>query len=199
MSFERLSSSRRLKLILAMTGATGLPYALRAVEVLEPLVDLTLLCSDGFQRIVEYEWPLALSFDQWSERYEVQTRMDRWMASGSSPVDRYLVLPCSLNHLSRIALGLTDDLVARTIAVALKEKRSTVLVVREMPLSSIHLKHLLTLQRLPEVQAFVASPTFYNKPQTVADLVDTVVSRTIDLLQLGVPNPLRNPWLNDAY
>jgi 4-hydroxy-3-polyprenylbenzoate decarboxylase len=102
-----------------------------------------------------------------------------------------VVIPCSTGGLARIAHGISDDLVGRAADVMLKERRKLVLVVRETPLSAIHLENMLAVTRAGAV-VLPASPSFYSKPATLDSLLDTVVGRVLD--QLGLANKLMPRW-----
>jgi len=102
-----------------------------------------------------------------------------------------VVIPCSTGGLARIAHGISDDLVGRAADVMLKERRKLVLVVRETPLSAIHLENMLAVTRAGAV-VLPASPSFYSKPETLDSLLDTVVGRVLD--QVGLPNKLMPRW-----
>jgi 4-hydroxy-3-polyprenylbenzoate decarboxylase len=112
-------------------------------------------------------------------------------ASGSAKVDAYVVCPCSMSTVGTLASGAMANLVHRAASVALKERRTLVLVPRETPLSSIHLRGLATLQEAGAVILF-AAPGFYHGADTVQDLVDFVVARCLD--QLGIDNELVARW-----
>ena len=113
------------------------------------------------------------------------------LASGSAPVDGYVIIPASLGQVGRLAAGLSDDLITRAADVALKERRRLILVFRETPLSSLHLENL---KRLADAGAvtMAAAPSFYTHPRTVEELVDTVLARVLD--HLGIPNELVPRW-----
>jgi 4-hydroxy-3-polyprenylbenzoate decarboxylase len=113
------------------------------------------------------------------------------LASGSFPVDGMAIAPCSIHSMSAIAAGISNNLMIRAADVTLKERRRLILMVRESPL---HLGHLRSMTALAEMGAILAPPIpgFYNKPQTVEDLVDHSVDRVMDLL--GVPSPDAQRW-----
>jgi 4-hydroxy-3-polyprenylbenzoate decarboxylase len=113
------------------------------------------------------------------------------VASGSNPADAMAICPCTMGTLAAVACGLADNLIARAADVMLKERRPLVLVPRETPLSTIHLENMLKLAHAGAV-ILPPAPGFYYRPQTVADLVDFVVARTLD--QLGVPHTLGPRW-----
>src|SRR5690606_39161313 len=113
------------------------------------------------------------------------------MASGSNPPDAYVVCPCTMGTLAKIAAGMADDLLCRAADVVLKEGRKLILVPREMPFSVIHLENMLKLARAGAV-ILPPNPGFYHHPQTVQDLVDFVVARILD--HLDIPHQLIAPW-----
>jgi len=117
-----------------------------------------------------------------------------WMApvaSGSNPADAMVVCPCSMGTLAAIAQGLADNLIERAADVMLKERRPLLLVPRETPLSTIHLENMLRLSRAGAV-IIPPSPGFYTRPQSIDDIVDFIVARILD--QLQVPNALTARW-----
>jgi flavin prenyltransferase len=114
-------------------------------------------------------------------------------ASGSAKVDAYVICPCSMATVGTLASGAMQNLIHRAASVALKERRTLVLVPRETPLSSIHLRGLATLNEAGAVILF-AAPGFYHAPETIDDLVDFLVARCLD--QLGIDNVLAKRWGN---
>jgi 4-hydroxy-3-polyprenylbenzoate decarboxylase len=191
-----------VRVFLGVTGASGAPYAagiLRAlvdsgaevgvcasaagVEVLatELYGDATLGRDDVLARFAGGEGVTVYGIDDWKSPY----------ASGSAKVDAYVVCPCSMSTVGTLAAGAMSNLVHRAASVALKERRKLVLVPRETPLSSIHLRGLATLHEAGAVILF-AAPGFYHAPASVGDLVDFVVGRCLD--QLGIDNTLVRRW-----
>ena len=191
--------------IVALTGASGHPYALRLLRKLAATdARLSLVFSEPACTALAVETGLKLSaaspdlskiFDE-----EVLARVQVYsprevgaaIASGSNRHDGMVVIPCSMGTLGRIAHGTSDDLVARAADVALKERRKLILVTREMPLSLIHLKNMVAVT---EAGALVmhASPHFYHRPQSVEDVLDTVVDRVLDQLGVAVDTKRWNP------
>ena len=112
-------------------------------------------------------------------------------ASGSARVDAYVICPCSMSSAGQIASGAGSNLIHRAAAVALKEERKLVLVPRETPLSLVQLEALSTLRRAGAT-IVLAAPSFYNRPRTLEDLVDTVIARVLD--QLGLEHELQRRW-----
>ena len=191
----------------AFTGASGLPYGLRLLEcLLAARMRVFLLYSSAAQIVARQELDLALPTQPaaaaayFAERYHAQPGQltvfgrEDWMspvASGSNPADAMAICPCSMGTLGAIASGLADNLIERAADVMLKEKRRLVLVPRETPLSAIHLENMLRLARAGAV-ILPPAPGFYGHPQTIDDLVDFVVARTLD--QLGVRHELGPRW-----
>jgi 4-hydroxy-3-polyprenylbenzoate decarboxylase len=192
---------------LAFTGASGMPYGLRLLECLVGAgCRIHLLYSTAAQVVARQECGFVLPTQpreaarMFSERFgaadgqiAVHARED-WMApvaSGSNPADAMSVCPCSMGTLAAIAHGLADNLIERAADVMLKERRPLVLVPRETPLSVIHLDNMLTLARAGAV-ILPPAPGFYQHPRSVADLVDFVVARVLD--QLQVPHDLVPRW-----
>ncbi|QQD20771.1 flavin prenyltransferase UbiX [Venatoribacter cucullus] len=199
------------RICVAITGASGSPYALRLIEVLLAAgraVDV--IVSKAAQLVVATETALALPgnpraqaetlqrlFQVDEHRLRVFGRED-WMApwaSGSGQPGPVVICPCSTGTLSAIACGASNNLIERAADVALKERRKLILVPRETPYSEIHLQNMLSLTRMGAV-ILPASPGFYHQPQSMNDLVDFVVARILN--QLGVEQQLMPAWGKDA-
>ena len=192
---------------LAITGASGAQYALRLLQALvaegHPIY---LLISKAAQMVIAVETDLAMPSHHGKaaafleERYQAypgQIRLfgkEDWMspvASGSGAPKHMVVCPCSTGTLSAIATGASDNLIERAADVVLKERNQLILVVRETPLSSIHLRNMLTLSDMGAV-ILPASPGFYHQPDSMDDLVDFVVARVLN--QLGISQTLLPGW-----
>jgi len=195
------------RITLAITGASGAPYALRLLEcMLAQGQEVSLLISSAARVVFATEEDLKLPGSPEAlqtflcERYQVPTSQlkvygkEEWfspVASGSAAPKRMVVCPCSTGTLSAIATGASDNLIERAADVVIKERGQLILVPREMPLSSIHLEHMLNLSRLG-VTIMPAAPGFYHQPQSIADLVDFVVARILD--HLGLDQQLMSRW-----
>ncbi|MCF7985482.1 MAG: UbiX family flavin prenyltransferase [Thiohalocapsa sp.] len=191
----------------AMTGASGTGYGLRVLQCLiDADVRVYLLISQAAQVVLKMEADLdAPSRPSDAERFfsdycnakPGQLRVfgrQQWtapVASGSNPPDAMTICPCTTGTLASIAAGLSDDLIDRAADVALKEGRKLILVVREMPFTTIHLENMLRLARAGAV-IMPANPGFYTKPQSIDDLIDFVAARVLD--HLDVPNRLSPRW-----
>ena len=191
---------------LAITGASGAQYGLRLLErLLTANCRVYLLISNAAQVVIDTETDLALpEFAQWpqffGERFGAKSGQlnvfarDDWfapVASGSSAPASMVVCPCSTGTLSAIAHGASNNLIERAADVALKERRQLILVPRETPYSQIHLENMLTLTRMGAI-VLPASSGFYQRPQTIAQLIDFVVARVLD--QLNVKHDLMKRW-----
>jgi flavin prenyltransferase len=193
-----------VNVFLGVTGASGAPYAARLLQALADAGCAIGLCASraGVEVIATelYRQP-ALAREEVLERFvggasgQVTVyAIDDWTspyASGSAKVDAYVVCPCSMSTVGTLASGAMANLIHRAASVALKERRKLVLVPRETPLSSIHLRGLATLHEAGATILF-AAPGFYHGADTVADLVDFVVARCLD--QLGIDNDLVRRW-----
>ncbi|MFU8838348.1 MAG: flavin prenyltransferase UbiX [Thiohalomonadaceae bacterium] len=184
---------------LAITGASGAAYALRLLEqLIQTEQQVYLMVSAAAQVVLATETELNVpgrpdamqSF--FGERYGAASGQiqvfgrEQWMApvaSGSNAPRAMVVCPCSTGSLSAIATGASNNLIERAADVMLKERRQLILVPREMPYSAIHLEHMHKLAQLG-VTIMPASPGFYHQPQRIEDLVDFVVARILDHLQI---------------
>ena len=195
----RARNNRAVRLFLGITGASGAPYAARLVEVLAGAdVELGISASSAGIEVLATELygNPRLSRDETLERLLESARGDNvtvydpndWKApyaSGSAKVDAYVICPCSMGTLGTIASGAMSNLIHRAASVALKEERKLVVMPRETPLSTIHLRNMLTLKEAGATVLFLA-PGFYHGAETVDDLVNFVVGRAVDLIGLDV-------------
>lgn len=183
-----------MKLVLGITGASGAPYAERALRFLSGPGRAAGVATDViFTRTGRLVWNHEVGTDPKSFDLPIWGPGDMTapFASGSARYDAMLVLPCSAGSMSRIAQGVSLDLVGRAADVMLKERRPLVLVVRETPFSLIHARNLETLL-LAGAIVMPAAPSFYSKPATLEALLDTVVARAFD--RLGIDNELVQRW-----
>jgi flavin prenyltransferase len=194
-----------VRVFVGITGASGAPYAKRLIEALAAAdCEVGVCASAAAVEVLAVE----LFGDARLSRDEVLARLVEgapggtvavyderdWRspyASGSAQVDGYVICPCSSGTLGAIASGLSQNLIHRAAAVALKEGRKLVLCPRETPLSSIYLENLVTAQRAGATILFLA-PGFYHGAESVAELVDFIVARVLD--QLGLANTLAKRW-----
>jgi 4-hydroxy-3-polyprenylbenzoate decarboxylase len=181
-----------MKLVVAVGGASGSVYARRLLDVLaasrSPDLEVALCFSQSGQEVWRHEIgdPPQYPFKLWGLR-----DFRAPFASGSAGWQAMVVIPCSTGGLARMAHGISDDLIGRAADVMLKERRKLVLVVRESPLSLVHLENMAAITRAGAV-VLPASPSFYSRPETIEALLDTVIGRVLD--QLGLPNRLMPRW-----
>lgn len=177
------------KIILAVTGASGSLYALRLLEKLQQLKnhpeEIVVIFSETAKEIWLAETGKKFTAEHPAKEYNNKTFYAPF-ASGSSSYDTMIICPASMGTTGRIANGTSDDLIARTADVMLKERRRLIIVPRETPYSLIHINNMKTLT-LAGAIICPASPSFYSNPLTIDDLVMTVVERIIDLA--GFDNP----------
>lgn len=198
-------------LALAMTGASGMPYGLRLLEMLLLAEETVyLMVSSPARMVLAEETDLKLPNRPaeikaiLEQRYQARPGQlhvygkEEWsapVASGSSVPRSMVVCPCTSGTLASIAGGASRNLIERAADVVLKEHRQLILVPREMPFSVLHLENMLRLARLGVV-IMPPNPGFYHGPRTVQDLVDFVVARILD--HLGVEQHLVRPWGSEA-
>jgi len=193
-------------IVVAITGASGAPYAVRLLQQLvERRQRVSLIVSDHGVRLLATEMGIAsvealrerVGAEAWDATIRVYDDRDRGAApaSGSSLSAGMVICPCSMGTISAIAVGASRSLVERAADVALKERRRLIVVPREAPYSAIHLENMLTLTRAGAV-VMPASPGFYHRPTSIDDLVDFVVARVLD--HLGVDHSLVPRWGAEA-
>ncbi|NYZ79205.1 UbiX family flavin prenyltransferase [Candidatus Micrarchaeota archaeon] len=182
-----------MKIILALTGASGIPIGIRLAEVLKR-EELSIVVSENAKKVIEYEVGDAkkalAELGGYGKIYD-EAEIDAPPASGSALFDTMVVCPCSMKTLSAIANGYCHNLITRSADVMLKEGRKLILVPRETPVSAIHLENMLKLSRLGVV-ILPASPAFYHKPKKIEDMVDFVVGKILDSLR--IENKLYKRW-----
>ena len=184
-----------VKIIVGVTGASGSIYGARLLEVLGeayPEVETHLVVSRAGRRVLLHETDYDLNdLTRWADVMHPEADIGAEPASGSAGFDAMVIAPCSVKTLGQVAAGIGDTLVGRAADVILKEGKKLVLLVREMPLSAIHLENMLKLSRLG-VMILPASPGFYFHPSTIDDLVDHVVGKTLN--SLGLEQNIFEKW-----
>ena len=195
------------EITLAVTGASGAPYALKLLETLvKANYKIHLLISSAAKVVFATEEKIALPSSPekqaafFTDQYKAKPEQincygkEEWfspVASGSAAPKTMVICPCSTSTLSSVAVGASNSLIERAADVVLKEKGQLILLVREMPLSSIHLQNMLTLSNLG-VTVMPAAPGFYHEPKSIDDLVNFVVARILD--HIGLDNSLMTRW-----
>lgn len=183
-----------MKLVIAITGASGVIYGIRTLEVLKRLgVETHLILSGWGEKTIKIETDRDGDYVRsLATRVYDDSNMAAPVSSGSFKTDGMAVIPCSMKTLASIANGLDDTLVARAAGVCIKESRKVVLVPREAPLSRIHLENMGKLAGLPNVVIMPAMPGFYHRPKTMEELVDHVVGKVLD--QFSIRHELFKRW-----
>src|SRR5580704_10170345 len=188
MEREQSAKSTAEKLVIGLSGASGVAYGIRLLEALKELrIESHLVMTKPAQLTIGYE--TALTPKQVAAKADHVHRIEDIaapIASGSFRTAGMIVAPCSVRSMSEIATGVTTNLLTRAADVMLKERRKLILMVRETPL---HLGHLRTMTALSEMGAIILPPVpaFYTEPKTIADLVDQMVGRALDLMGYDWP------------
>ena len=192
---------------IAITGASGAPYAHRLLQVLikdghsvyltvsgeglSILNDESNLMLKGSETDIQFEIDKQFGAKEGQVRYFDENYMYAPIASGSVKVDAMVVIPCSMKSLAAIANGYATTLIERAADVMIKEKRRLIIVPRETPLSAVHLRNMLTAAELG-CHLISAMAAFYHHPKRVSDMVDFIVGRVLD--SMGIENDLSPRW-----
>jgi len=180
-----------VKILVAITGASGSLYAQRLLDHLDPAQhEVHVVLSNYANQVIREELPAGLKLPTGVTAHSLKS-MNAPFASGSNPPDVMVVIPCSMGTMGRIAHGSSADVLLRAADVVLKEKRKLILVPRETPLNLIQVKNM-ELLLLAGVTLIPANPSYYTRPQTVEAVVDTVVARVLD--HMGVAHKLVARW-----
>lgn len=200
-------TNKQESVIVAITGASGAAYALQLIRRLaKASVPQHILLSDAARIVLKQEVDLELPEGADATAATLAAHLDisasmihcyeltDWfspVASGSAGIKRMVVVPCSMGTLGRIATGISDNLIERAADVILKERRQLILVPRETPLSAIHLENMLKLSRMG-ASIVPAMPGFYHCPDSMEEIVDFMVDRLLDHLE--IPNIEGKRW-----
>ncbi len=187
------------KIILGLTGASGGVYFLRLAQLLSMQeVELHIIASSNGEKVLQYETGVSLKeqVKRWGGNgaeivLEDNHNLFSATASGSSGFEAMAIVPCSMSALAMVAHGITETLLTRTADVMLKERRKLVLVPRETPLSTVHLKNMTELSQMGAT-ILPAMPGFYGRPRTMEELVDFIAGKTLD--SLGIENTYYKRW-----
>jgi 4-hydroxy-3-polyprenylbenzoate decarboxylase len=185
-----------MRLVVGITGGSCAIYGVALLKALEQLnIETHLVVSRMGQYVVEHECDMKLEeLKSLAAYYHDNNDLAAPIASGSFRADGMIIAPCSMNTLGAIAHGISNNLVTRAADVTIKEGRRLLLLPRETPLSVIHLENMLKLARLG-VKIMPAAPGFYHQPETIGDLVNIMVGRTLD--QMGIEHRLSKRWGED--
>ncbi|MDV7352134.1 non-oxidative hydroxyarylic acid decarboxylases subunit B [Rhodococcus oxybenzonivorans] len=181
------------RIIVAITGASGAPFAVRLLETLRdmPEIETHLVMSTWARSNIEME--TTYSVREVAELGDVTYKVGEQgaaISSGSFRTAGMIVVPCSMRTLAGIRHGYADNLICRAADVVLKERRRLVVVPRETPLNEIHLENMLALSRMG-ARIVPPMPAFYNRPEMISDIVDHVVVRILDQFDIDAPQARR--------
>jgi flavin prenyltransferase len=185
---------RPLRLIVAITGATGAVYGVRLLQQLSatPGVETHLVVSDAANLTLHQETGLQRrELETWAHVVHKNRDIGASIASGSFQSDGMVVAPCSMKTLASVAHAMSDNLIARAADVVLKERRRLVLMVRETPFNLAHLRNMTQVTEMGGI-IFPPLPSFYHKPASIEEMVDHTVGRVIDLF--GIEHALAPRW-----
>jgi flavin prenyltransferase len=182
-----------MRLVIGMTGSSGIVYGIRMLEVLKRCnIDVHLVMTEWAKKCLSLETDFDLNYvKSLAGSYSEDSNMAASVSSGTYKTDGMIIIPCSMKTLSSIANGYEETLVARAAGVTIKESRKLIIVPRETPLTGIHLENMLKLARIGVV-ILPAMPGFYNKPKNVDDLINHVVGKCLD--QFDIEHNLFKRW-----
>ena len=182
-----------MKLVVGITGSTGVIYGVRLLETLKRLnIETHLIMSEWAEKCITMETDHDLNYvKSLATQNSDEKNMAANVSSGTHKTDGMIVIPCSMKTLSSVANGYDETLVARAAGVALKESRKLILVVRETPLTAINLENMLKLARLGVI---ILPPVteFYTKPQGIDDMINHIVGKCLD--QFDIEHDLFTRW-----
>ncbi len=190
----------RRRLVVAITGATGSVYGVRLLQILQEIdgIESHLLVSDAGVLNLHHELGMKRAdVEQLADVVYNVRDVGAAIASGSFQADGMVVAPCSMRTLAAVAHGLSDNLITRAADVVLKERRRLVLMVRETPFNLAHLRNMTAVTEMGGI-IFPPLPGFYQRPQSIAEMVDHTLSRVLDLLGIAQPQAARWNGLKNA-
>lgn len=173
-----------MKVVVGITGASGVIYGVSLLKNLGKRVEIHLVLSENAKKIIGYEvGKNAIQIKKLAKHSYENDDLFAPIASGSVKFDAMVIVPCSMSTLSKIACGISDNLITRTASVCLKERRKLIIVPRETPLSTIQLKNMVALSEAG-VLILPAMPAFYPKPKNVDDIINFTVGKILDALKI---------------
>ena len=188
-----MAETRHDKIVIGFSGASGIIYGIRLLEILHSTnIQTYLIISECPKKNIEIETDKNLKYVKSlsSVNYD-NFKLDASVSSGSFLHDGMVIVPCSMKSLSSIANGYDDTLISRAASVTLKESRKLIIVPRETPLSRIHLENMVKLQEAGAI-ILPAMPGFYHKPSTIEEIIDHLVGKILD--QLNIKHDLFKRW-----
>ncbi|HJU79377.1 MAG TPA: UbiX family flavin prenyltransferase [Nitrososphaeraceae archaeon] len=188
-----MAETRHDKIVIGFSGASGVIYGIRLLEILHSMkIETYLIMSEWAKKNIEIETNKTLEYVKSlsSVNYD-NFKLDASVSSGSFLHSGMVIVPCSMKSLSSIASGYDDTLISRAASVTLKESRKLIIVPRETPLSRIHLENMIKLQEAGAI-ILPAMPGFYHKPSTIEEIVDHLVGKILD--QLNIKHDVFRRW-----
>jgi len=170
-----------MKILVCISGASGTKLGLKLYNLIPSKYERHLIISTNASTVLEKEENIYLNDD-----------IAAPPASGSFGIDITFIVPCSMNTLAKIALGIADNLITRSAQVAIKEKKKLIIAPREMPFSEIYLQHMLTLSRIQNVVIAPPLLAYYNQPKTIEDIENFLIGKWFDAA--GIENELFKRW-----
>lgn len=182
------------RFVVGVTGATGVIYAVRLLEVLQAITDVETHLVISEAGLISLKQEVGMKKQQLEAMADVAYNIrdiGAAIASGSFDTMGMVITPCSMKTLASVGLGLSENLISRAADVTLKERRRLVLMVRETPLNLAHLRNMTAVTEMGGI-IFPPLPSFYQHPQSIAEMVDHSVGRILDLF--GIPHQLTPEW-----
>jgi 4-hydroxy-3-polyprenylbenzoate decarboxylase len=186
-----------MELIIGISGASGVIYGIKLLKHLsaEQNCKINLIISDHAKQLIEYETNENIDdLIKLSDHYYENSALESSIASGSKLIEGMVIVPCSMSTLAKINSGITDNLITRAADVSLKEQRKLIVVPRETPCNSIHLRNLAELSTAGVI-ILPGMPGFYHLPQSIDDLINFITGKILD--QLGIDHELFTRWSDD--
>ncbi len=186
-----------MRLVVAVTGASGAPYSLKLLETCKKLrIETELIMSKNADNLLKLELGKSpKDLQKLATRSYLPDDLEAPPSSGSHPTDGMVIVPCSMKTLGEVANGISHDLITRAADVTLKQNRTLVLVPRETPLNLIHLENMAKLKHAGAT-ILPAAPAFYTKPEKISDMVDFIVGRILEMF--GVDHKLYPRWVGSG-
>ena len=190
-----MKTFHKKRIVVGITGASGLPYAIRVIEMLQK-VDCEIFCAISNAAKIVSQSELDMDLEEELKKVGIdkiyqEDDFSAPMASGSFKFDAMVVVPCSMKTLGKIANSIADNLIVRAAEVALKERRKLVIVPRESPMAMTQIQNMLTLSQAGAI-VLPASPAFYYKPKTIEDMVTFIATRI--LISLEIEQTFLKEW-----
>jgi len=187
------------RLIVAVTGASGACYGLRLLQTLRetPGLETHLVISDAGRLTLQHELDMEVeAFEALADVVHDSHDIGASIASGSFQSCGMVIAPCSMRTLAAVAHGLSDNLITRAADVIIKERRRLILLTREAPLNLAHLRNMISVTEMGGI-IYPPAPAFYQRPQTLAEIINHTVSRIVDLLEIPQSQAMRWDGLPD--